>query len=142
MPLFTKVVQCYTLKSRNFVQAKEHTTDRTQLFEDFPDSLIKNAVYLLGEEEPKVALTLIGYPEDSVGRMMTPYYIQASPEWTVKQTLQNIKKHGKKAETLDFVYVVDAQQRLIDDIKIGKLLLAESDQTIESVMDYGFVFEQ
>ena len=113
--------------------------DRTRLFEDFPDSLIKDAVFLLGEEERKVALTLIGYPEDSVGRMMTPYYVQASPEWTVQQTFQRIKKYGKKAETLDFVYVVDKQQRLIDDIKIGKLLMAEPSDTIESLMDFGFV---
>lgn len=113
--------------------------DRTKLFEDFPDSLIKDAVFLLGEEERKVALTLIGYPEDSVGRMMTPYYIQASPEWTVKQTFQRIKKYGKKAETLDFVYVVDKKQRLVDDIKIGKLLMAEPEDTIESLMDSAFV---
>lgn len=113
--------------------------DRTRLFEDFPDSLIKNAVLLLGEEERKVALTLIGYPEDSVGRMMTPYYIQALPQWTVKQTLQKIKKHGKKAETLDFVYVVDDQQHLLDDIRIGRLLLAEPEDTIESLMDQSFV---
>lgn len=113
--------------------------DRTRLFEDFPDSLIKNAVFLLGEDERKVALTLIGYPEDSVGRMMTPYYIQASPDWTVGQTLQRIKKFGKKAETLDFVYVIDQQQRLVDDIKIGKLLMAEPNDTIESLMDFSFV---
>lgn len=113
--------------------------DRTRLFEDFPDSLIKNAVLLLGEEERKVALTLIGYPEDSVGRMMTPYYIQALPQWTVKQTLQKIKKHGKKAETLDFVYVVDDKQHLLDDIRIGRLLLAEPEDTIESLMDQSFV---
>ena len=113
--------------------------DRTRLFEDFPDNLIKNAVFLLGEEERRVALTLIGYPEDSVGRMMTPYYIQASPEWTVYQTLQRIKKFGKKAETLDFVYVIDNQQRLVDDIKIGKLLMAEPEDTIESLMDSSFV---
>ena len=113
--------------------------DRTRLFEDFPDNLIKNAVFLLGEEERRVALTLIGYPEDSVGRMMTPYYIQANPEWTVYQTLQRIKKFGKKAETLDFVYVIDNQQRLVDDIKIGKLLMAEPEDTIESLMDSSFV---
>lgn len=113
--------------------------DRTRLFEEFPDSLIKEAVNLLNEEERKIALTLIGYPEDTVGRMMTPYYIQAKPEWTVAQTFQHIKRHGKKAETLDYFYVVDEKLRLIDDIKIGKLLLAESTDTVEQLMDYEFV---
>lgn len=113
--------------------------DRTRLFEDFPDKLIKDAVFLLSPAERKIALTLIGYPEDSVGRMMTPFYIQAKPEWTVQETLQRIKKFGKKAETLDFVYVVDSKNKLIDDIKIGKLLMAEAEDTIESLMDNTFV---
>jgi len=112
--------------------------DRTRLFEEFPDSLIKEAVNLLDEEERKVALTLIGYPEDTVGRMMTPYYVQAKPAWTVAHTLQHIKKHGKKAETLDYIYVVDESLRLIDDIKTGKLLLAEDSETIENLMDREF----
>ena len=113
--------------------------DRTRLFEDFPDSLIKDAVNLLDEPERKIALTLIGYPEESVGRMMTPYYVQARPNWTVQETLQHIKKHGRKAEMLDWIYVVDNNLRLIDDIKIGKLLMAEPEETIESLMDYEFI---
>lgn len=113
--------------------------DRTRLFEEFPDYLIKEAVNLLTEEERKIALTLIGYPEDSVGRMMTPYYIQVKPEWTVERTLQHIKKQGRKAETLDYLYVVDGQQRLVDDIMIGKVLLANADDTIEKLMDNEFV---
>jgi len=113
--------------------------DRTRLFEDFPDHLIKGAVNLLGEEERKVALSLIGYPEDSVGRMMTPYYIQVKQDWTILHTFQHIKVYGKKAETLDFVYVVDEHLRLIDDIKVGKLLMAEPEETIASMMDWEFV---
>lgn len=113
--------------------------DRTAVFEEFPDSIIKDVVNLLAPEERKVALRLIGYAEGSVGRLMTPYYIQVKKEWTIDQTLRHIKKHGKKAETLDFVYVVDDQLKLIDDLKIGRLLLAEDSATIESVMDFNFV---
>lgn len=63
--------------------------DRTQVFSNFPDTLIKGAVNLLPERERKVALTLIGYEENSVGRMMTPYYIQVKKHWTVEQTLRH-----------------------------------------------------
>ena len=113
--------------------------DRTTLFTDFPDKLIKEAVYLLPEEERKIALTLIGYAAQSVGRMMTPFYIQAEKNWTIKQTLQYIKQHGQKAETLNFVYVIDEQLKLIDDIRIGKILMADEEDTIESVMDHQFI---
>ncbi len=113
--------------------------DRTELFEAFPDHLIKEAVALLSDEERVVALSLIGYEADSVGRMMTPLYIQVKRDWTVAQTLEHIKKNGKKAETLNYVYVVDDEHRLIDDIRIGKVLMAELTDKVESIMDHAFV---
>lgn len=113
--------------------------DRTALFEDFPDLLIKDVTNLLGDDERKVALNLIGYPENSVGRIMTPFYIQVNKDWTVGRTLQQIRKNGKKAETLNFVYVVDEEQKLIDDIHISKILLADDTATIESLMDSAYL---
>lgn len=113
--------------------------DRTEIFENFPDLLIKESINLLSAEEKSIALNLLGYPEKSIARLMTPYYIQAKKGWTVRQALGNIRRYGKKAETLNHVYVVDKDNKLIDDIRIGKLLMAEEEQTIESLMDYTFV---
>lgn len=113
--------------------------DRTQIFLDFPDTLIKNAVNFLSEEERKIVLTLIGYSEESVGRMMTPHYIEVKQHWTKSQTLQHIKRFGKRAETLNFIYVTDEQGKLIDDIKIGDLLMADDSNTIDTIMDHQFV---
>jgi len=113
--------------------------DRTQIFMEFPDNLIKNAVNLLPEGERKIALTLIGYGEDTVGRMMTPHYVEVKRHWTKTQTLQHIKRFGKRAETLNFIYVTDDSGKLIDDIKIGDLLMTDDTNTIETIMDYHFV---
>lgn len=113
--------------------------DRTEIFENFPDLLIKESINLLSPEEKSVALNLLGYPEKSIARVMTPYYIQAKKGWTVRQALDHIKKYGKKAETMNHIYVVDKNNRLVDDIRIGKLLMAEEDDTIESLMDWQFV---
>lgn len=110
--------------------------NRTKLFENFPDDLIKTSINLLNNEEREIALTLIGYEKDSIARLMTPHYIQTKPRRTVGEVLEHIKKTGKKAETLNFVYVVDDNNKLIDDLRIGQLLLAEPETLISELMDY------
>ncbi len=113
--------------------------DRTAIFESFPDYLIKHLVSLLDNSEKETALNLIGYPKDSIARLMTPQYVQARPNWTVGETLQHIKKHGKNAETLSFIYIVNKKNELIDDLKIGQLLMAENDTPLKNLMDNNFV---
>ena len=113
--------------------------DRTQLFEDFPDELIKSSINLLNPQERRVALKLLGYDSNSIARLMTPYYIQIRKEWTVKRCFQQIKRVGERVETMNFLYVVDEKNILIDDITIGTLLLAEEDQLISELTDNEFV---
>ena len=113
--------------------------DRTSLFEDFPDELIKYSINLLNPQERRIALKLLGYDADSIARLMTPYYIQIRKEWTVKRCLQQIKKVGKKVETMNHLYVVDERNRLIDDIALGSLLLADEDTLISDMTDNHFV---
>lgn len=113
--------------------------DRTALFEDFPDELIKYSINHLNPQERRIALKLLGYNSDSIARLMTPYYIQIRKEWTVKRCLQQIKKVGKRVETMNHLYVVDERNRLIDDIALGSLLLAEEDTLISDMTDNHFV---
>ncbi|MDR2205492.1 MAG: magnesium transporter [Flavobacteriaceae bacterium] len=113
--------------------------DRTALFEDFPDELIKYSINHLNPQERRIALKLLGYHADSIARLMTPYYIQIRKEWTVKRCLQQIKKVGKKVETLNHLYVVDEKNCLIDDLAIGALLLADEETLISELTDNHFV---
>lgn len=113
--------------------------DRTELLENFPDELIKYSINLLNDKEKQIALNLIGYKEDSIARLMTPLYIQSKANRTVKQVFQHIKKYGKKAETLNYIYVVDDNNVLIDDLKVGELLLADEDTLISELIDHNFV---
>ena len=113
--------------------------DRTALFDNFPDELIKHLINLLSDSEKDIALNLIGYKKDSIARLMTPNYIQAKPNWTVEKVLDHIKKFGRKAETLNFVYVVDEENHLIDDLRIGQLLMAEPNTQISELMDKRFI---
>jgi magnesium transporter len=99
--------------------------DRTELFEESSRKSSKRLMRLLSSQDLKETKQLLKYPEDSVGRLMTPDFISVKPDWTVDKVLKHIKKHGEKAETVDIIYLVDSSDKLIDDIKIRNLLLAK-----------------
>ena len=113
--------------------------DRTALFEDFPDELIKYSINHLNHQERLISLKLLGYDVNSIARLMTPYYIQIRKEWSVKRCLEQIKRVGKKVETMNHLYVVDEKNRLIDDLTIGSLLLADEDTLVSELTDNQFV---
>lgn len=113
--------------------------DRTALLEEMPAEVAQRLIALLTPEERRVTQTILGYPEESIGRLMTPDYVRIKPEWTVAQAIDHIRKHGRDAETVNVVYVVDAAGRLIDDLRIRQLLLADPAQSVESIMDRKFL---
>src|SRR5919197_1113016 len=59
--------------------------DRTPLLEELPGAVTKQLLALLSDEERQSAVRLLGYPERSVGRLMTPHYIAARPHWSVRE---------------------------------------------------------
>ncbi|HMN25166.1 MAG: magnesium transporter [Ignavibacteriaceae bacterium] len=113
--------------------------DRTALFEELPSAAAKQLIQLLSPDERKIAVTLLGYPENSVGRLMTPDYIAIKPSFTIQQTLDFIRENGKNKETLNIVYVIDDNGKLIDDVKIKDFLLAPLDSKVEDLMEENFV---
>ncbi|HMC86026.1 MAG TPA: CBS domain-containing protein, partial [Chitinophagaceae bacterium] len=98
--------------------------DRTSFLEELPNEVVKELIKTLDPKERKVTLALLGYPESSVGRLMTPDYIAVPLDWTVTQVLQQIRDVGKDSETIDVIYVVDEKGIFIDDVRIREIILA------------------
>ncbi|MCL0077034.1 magnesium transporter [Dehalococcoidia bacterium] len=113
--------------------------ERTDLFEELPGEMTQKLLNLLPPEIRKESLKLLGYPRDSVGRLMTPHYIAIRPQWTIERALEHIRLYGHDAETIDMVYVVDEKWHLLDDMPLRRLILTDPQQKIESVMDRRFI---
>jgi magnesium transporter len=113
--------------------------DRTMFLEELPASATRQLLAMLTPAERSVALKLLGYPEDSIGRLMTPNYVSVREHWSVRDVLDYIRTHGQNSETLNVVYVMDEQGLLIDDIRIRELLLAPLDKRVADLMDRRFV---
>jgi magnesium transporter len=113
--------------------------DRTMFLEELPASATRQLLSLLTPDERAVALTLLGYPEDSVGRLMTPEYVRVREHWSVREVFDHIRQHGEDSETLNVIYVIDQQGMLIDDIRLRELLLTALDTPVADLMDRRFV---
>ncbi len=113
--------------------------DRTALFEELPGKVTRRLLNLLSPAERRMAVQLLGYPEDSIGRLMTPDYVRVKPGWTVAQSLGHIRVFGRDSETLNVLYVTDVSGVLIDEIRIRQLLTVEPETTIAELMDHEFV---
>jgi magnesium transporter len=98
--------------------------DRTLFLSTLPSHAADRLLTLLRPEERALAETLLAYPPDSVGRLMTPDYVAIREGWSIQQVLDHVRAHGQDSETLDVLYVVDEAGTLIDDLRVREVLLA------------------
>ena len=112
--------------------------DRTMFLEELPATVTRELLTLLTPQERAIAVTLLGYPEKSVGRLMTPDYVAVREDWTIQQVLDYVRAHGQDSETLNVIYVIDSLGLLIDDIRIREFLLTDPTRHVSDLMDRHF----
>lgn len=113
--------------------------DRTAFLEELPVEVVRELIKMLEPEERRITLALLGYPEGSVGRLMTPDYLAVNQEWTIAEVLNYIRKFGKDVETLDVIYVVNEEGKLIDDVRIREFLISPPETKVEELVDGRFI---
>lgn len=113
--------------------------DRVDVLDELPSTVATRLIGAMSPQNRRITQEIMGYPAESVGRLMTPDYVRVRPSWTVAQSLEHIRRYGKDAETVHWVYVVDQKGKLVDDLHIRSLLLADPEATIESLMDSTFI---
>jgi magnesium transporter len=109
--------------------------DRTDFLEELSKEAIRDLIKLLDPEERKITLSLLGYPEDSVGRLMTPDYVYVYEHNSVAEVFATIRRYAKSSETIDVIYVINEQGELVDDIRIRDVILAAPDKLVAEIID-------
>ncbi|MET0391830.1 MAG: magnesium transporter [Chitinophagaceae bacterium] len=109
--------------------------DRTDFLEELPSNVVRELIKLLDPEERKITLSLLGYPENSIGRLMTPDYVYVYPDNTIEEVFFTIRKYGKDSETINVIYVINEKGELLDDIRIHEFILNTPDRKVSELMD-------
>ena len=113
--------------------------DRTEMLEELPATVTRRLMELLSPEDLAESRQLLGYPEESVGRLMTPDYLRIRAEWTCEQALAHIRKFGRDSEILNILYVTDTGGKLIDIVRMRRIIMSEPDSIILDMLNYQYV---
>jgi magnesium transporter len=113
--------------------------DRTAILEELPANVTQQLLNFLSPEERRIAVTLLGYPENSIGRRMTPEYVAIKQEWTVAQVLEHLRKVGKEREALNQLFVVEGQGKLIGVVRLRKLVVTDLQTPVTELLEQQFV---
>jgi magnesium transporter len=108
--------------------------DRTDLLEEMPGQVTQRLLNILNPIDLMEARWLLGYPEESVGRLMTPDYVAVRPNWTIEHAMELIRVKGRDSETINVVYVTDDSWKLIGISGLRQLILSDPLQTIKEIM--------
>jgi magnesium transporter len=119
-----------------FLLADLPPDDRTQLLAELPGQATQRMLNLLSPDDLREARWLLGYPEESVGRLMTPDYVAVQPDWSLPRALEHIRENGQDSETINRIFVVDERWHLLDDIELRRFMLAPSEARVSELMDH------
>ena len=109
--------------------------DRTAFFADLPGPAVQRLLTLLSPRERSTAVRLLGYPEESVGRLMTTDYVAVRPDWTAAEALRHVRRYGTDSETIHVLYVVERGWRLVATVGIRDVLLTDDATPVRDIMD-------
>lgn len=114
--------------------------DAVDIIEEMPANVVKRILSSSSPEVRSQINSILNYPKDSAGSIMTIEYVSLKKHMTVEQAFNHIKKTGVDKETIYTCYVTDPSRILIGIVTAKALLLADRDATVEEVMETNVIY--
>jgi len=114
--------------------------DRARMFDELPAKIVRRLLSQLSPNERQATALLLGYEEDTAGRIMTPEYISLKEDLSVSQTLERIRNQANASEVVYYLYVKDNSRRLTGIVSLRDLVIAAPDTTLAEIMARDVVF--
>ncbi|MBK7861476.1 MAG: magnesium transporter [Archangiaceae bacterium] len=135
LPLDQQAELVKTLGSEQLVNVLNGMSpdDRTRLFEELPAEVTRRALSTLNPDELKAARQLLGYPEGTAGRFMTPEYLTLKPAMSAREAIEFIRANGRGRETLNVLYVTDEKGALLYDVRLPDVVMAPPETQVSDI---------
>ena len=117
-----------------------YVDDAVDLIEEMPANVVTRILNQANPETRKMINTILRYPEDSAGSIMTTEYVALKPEMSVADAISHIRRVGCDKETVNACYVIDHQRHLIGMVTIRDLILATDETVIGDIMEDNLIY--
>lgn len=135
LPIIEQIEFIETLKEEDIEKLLKYISpdDRTSLIEELPKDKATYILSLLETKDKAITSWLLGYPEYSVGRLMTPEFITLKANWSVAEALNYVRSQINKAETYTSLFVLDNSKKLLGSLSLRKLFFAQKDNIVSEI---------
>jgi magnesium transporter len=90
---------------------------------------------LLNEENKDSVHDILGYPDNSVARLINTDFATINPELTISEANEHLRKNQKDTEAANVIYVVNSEGKLIDDIPVRRFILNDPKKKVSDILD-------
>ncbi|HAE15668.1 MAG TPA: magnesium transporter [Erysipelotrichaceae bacterium] len=134
-----KLIKGFSKAELKEVLDELYLDDAVDIIEEMPANVVKRILSTADPETRRDINNILQYPEDSTGSIMTTEYIDLKSTMTVEDALKKIRRVGQDMETINVMYVVDADRHLLGFVSIRTVLLSDENDTLEEIMDTGVI---
>lgn len=129
------IIRAFSDNELREVMDELYLDDTVDIIEEMPATIVRRILQNTDSETRASINTLLKYPEDSAGSIMTPEFVDLKRNNTVEDAFKRIRRTGVDKETIYTCYVTDEQRHLIGVTTVKELLLHEYDDMIEEFME-------
>ena len=113
--------------------------DRAEIIAQLPDEFARHVLDQLSSVESQDVETLLSYPQDTAGRIMTTEFFALRDATTATEAIEIIRHRGEEAETVFYIYVTDPLGRLTGIVSLRKLILTQPNTLLKEIMSTNVV---
>jgi len=133
-----KIIRSLPGERASFILNGMSSDDRITFYSYLKGVELSYFLEFLDEKNKDATHDALGYPDNSVARILNTEFASVEKELTIAQASENLRRTHDDNETVNVIYVVDKEGKLLDDIPVRRLVLNDPQKTIEEIMD-GFV---
>lgn len=136
-----EIIVNYLSKSElSFIMEELATDDAVDFIEEMPTNIVEKVLKVATPETRKTINKFLSYEEDTAGAIMTPEFVRLTLDMTVEDAIEEIRKNGEDAETINVLYVTDSQKVLKGVLTIKELILSKKTAKLKDIVTENVIF--